>query len=499
MAATATDYSAKCDRLGVLRGDLKKRQEEAEAAGKFTPEGKAKWDELCKEFAALKEDVLGADALTQAKQFVHDCDLALDAPRKVPTSPEEIEADLTAAREDILLRRTNPSEKLRFYRPHGETREGMSKNRKSALLSGLGLLTQVKMHGDWARAKLAQHGINAERLAQISPFAAEDGQSMGGYLVFPEFERTLIDLKEQYGVLGRSAYKMPMNSDTLNIPRRAGGTTVYYPEENTLIPASAMAFSKVMLLAKKYAQLALWSSELDEDSVIAFTDLLTAEMAYQFSKAEDFNGAQGDGTSAYAGVTGFLQALVSGKDGVVPTASIVTPAAGNGTTTVAALAAATAANGGGLVTWNKLMGLLPIYAEGRAKFYMHKTVFWQGIAPIIEAAGGNIAMYLVGGLPLKFLGYDVEMMQAMPNISQISGASATPALTAVAVLGDMLMTCYMGQRREMKVITSNERFMEYDQLAIQVSQRVAINNVVGDSVAPTLQAGPMVALTLPAT
>ena len=44
MAATATDYSAKCDRLGVLRGDLKKRQEEAEAAGKFTPEGKAKWD-----------------------------------------------------------------------------------------------------------------------------------------------------------------------------------------------------------------------------------------------------------------------------------------------------------------------------------------------------------------------------------------------------------------------------------------------------------------------
>ena len=198
---------------------------------------------------------------------------------------------------------------------------------------------------------------------------------------------------------------------------------------------------------------------------------------------------------------GFLYALANptGVNGVVPSASVVTPTAGQSTTTVAALAAATAANGGGLVSWNKLLGLLPIYAKGRAKFYMHKTVFWQGIAPVVEAAGGNIAMYLTTGIPLKFLGYDVEMMQAMPNVSQISGASASPALTAVAVLGDMLNTCFMGQRREMKVITSNERFMEYDQLAIQVSQRVAIKNVVGDSVAPTLQAGPMVALTLPAT
>ena len=291
MAATAQqEYQAKCDRMTALRTELKNRQQEAETLGKFTPDGKTKWDELCAEFTTLKEQVLAGDTLTQAKQFLYECDVALDSPRKVPTSPEEIETDLTAARNDIRLRRVGPSENLRFYRPHGTATAALSKNRKSALLSGLGLLTQVKMHSDWARARLLAHGIGPEKLAQISPFAGEDGSTMGGYLVFPEFERTLIDLKEQYGVLGRDAYKLPMKSDTLNIPRRAGGTTVYYPEENTLIPASAMAFDKVMLIAKKYAQLALWSSELDEDSVIAFTDLLTAEMAYQFTKAEDFNG-----------------------------------------------------------------------------------------------------------------------------------------------------------------------------------------------------------------
>jgi HK97 family phage major capsid protein len=288
-----------------------------------------------------------------------------------------------------------------------------------------------------------------------------------------------------------------MKSDTKTIPRRAGGTTVYYPEENTLITASSMAFSQVKLIAKKYAQLALWSSELDEDSVIAFTDLLTSEMAYQFAKAEDFNGFQGDGTSVYAGVLGLTTAMVSGVGGIIPTASVTTIGTGiTSTTPTAWLAARTTAQI--LAVWNTVIGSLPVYAEGRAKWYMHKTMFWNLIAPILEAAGGNIAMYLSTGLPLKFLGYDVEMAQAMPTFTQTTGIGAT-GLSIGALLGDMLYTCFMGTRRNVKVITSNERFMEYDQLAIQVSQRVAITPVVGDSVLPALQAGPMVALQFPAT
>ena len=50
----------------------------------------------------------------------------------------------------------------------------------------------------------------------------------------------------------------------------------------------------------------------------------------------------------------------------------------------------------------------------------------------------------------------------------------------------MQMTSYMGVRRGVKVVTSDQRFIEFDQIAIQATQRVAINNVLGDwSIRPT--------------
>jgi HK97 family phage major capsid protein len=485
----ANPYKEKCDRFNALRAELKTVQDAAEQAGAYSPENKARFDKLAAEATALKKEILGADAVTQGQQLLREFDEAADSPAPRQLQPEQVEQQLKADRKNYL-RGT--------YKPRNFKLGSREENHRAAYDSGLVMLARTGSGAiqEWSRLRCAERGID---LLQISPFMGEDGQATGGYLVFPEFEATLIDLKEEYGVIGRNAMRIPMTSDTKLVPRRAGGTAVYYPGENGQIPASAMNFDQVQLIAKKYAQLSLWSTELNEDAVVNFADILAAEMAYQFAKAEDFNAAQGDGTSTYAGVVGFLQALVSGKNGISPTASVFTPASGNGTTTVAALAAATTANGGGFVTWNKVLGALPVYAEGRAKWFMHKTVFWTGIAPLIEAAGGNIAMYLSTGIPLKFLGYDVEFMQAMPNQSAISGASATPALQAVAVLGDMGITCFMGTRRGVTVKTSDQRFIEFDQLAIQCTERVAINNVCGDSVAPTVAAGPMVALTLPAT
>ena len=54
-------------------------------------------------------------------------------------------------------------------------------------------------------------------LDKLSPFQAEDGGSAGGYLVFPQFEAKLINLKEKFGVLQQNAFRLPMQSDTLLI------------------------------------------------------------------------------------------------------------------------------------------------------------------------------------------------------------------------------------------------------------------------------------------
>ena len=462
----------KCDRLAVAIAEMQglaKKASDANVA--LTGDEAAAFDALAAEAKTLKAEVHRLATL-------EDLSRELDKPRPKPLrdAPDTERGLLELQRGRYQLRHFSPLQ----GRPTHEAHE-------AAYKTGLLFLARCgyEEKRNWARGKLEAAGVNIETL---SPFQAEDGNTQGGYLVFPEFEATLISLKEQYGVYQQNAFKLPMASDTLLIPRRAGGTTVYYPGENTQITESAMKFDQVQLLAKKYAQMTRWSTELNEDSVIAMADLLAGEFAYQFAKAEDFNGFIGDGTSTYAGVIGLLYKLCNTVNGVAATASLA-----------AAATTHTTADKLTLADWNKAVGLLPLYAEGRAKWYMHKTIFYGSILPLIEAAGGNIAMYLSDGAPRRFLGYEVVITQAMPTITAAVGTTATAAVSVPAVLGDMTMTGYMGQRRGVTVRTSDQRYIEYDQIAIQATQRVAINNVVGDSLDPANVAGPMVGLHLAAS
>jgi len=102
---------------------------------------------------------------------------------------------------------------------------------------------------------------------------------------------------------------MPMNSDTLTIPRRASGLTAYYVAEAGSITASDMGWDQVNLVAKKLAVLARYSSEVNEDSILDFANTLADEIAYAFANAEDQAGFNGDGTSTYGGITGVRDKL----------------------------------------------------------------------------------------------------------------------------------------------------------------------------------------------
>ena len=452
--------SEQCDRLATIRGEM----EEVLNAAKDRPlsaDEATRFDALDREADGLKAELAEHKRmkLRQAKlgdliSFVDETlrpGPALDSP---PDSKKALR-DLRNGRHSL---RHLPSHDLAYQ-------------------CGISFLARCGTGAsqDWAKAKAQDLGLNLDKL---TPFQAEDGNVSGGYLVFPEFEATLINLKEKYGVLQQEAFKVPMGSDTLIIPRRAGGSTVYYPGENSQLNESAMKFDQVQLFAKKYAQMTRWSTELNEDSVIALADLLAGEMAYQFAKAEDVNGFKGDGTSTYAGTVGLLTRFSAGTNGVVPAASVVTA------TSHTSIGATT------LADWEGMVGALPLYAEGRAKWYMHKSVFWAGPARLMDAAGGNIAIFLSSGAPLRFLGYDVVFAQAMPT-----NAASTTA-TYPCVLGDMQMTAYMGTRRGVTVRTSDQRYIEFDQIAIQSTQRVALNSVVGDSVDPANVAGPMICMKL---
>jgi len=474
--ALLEDLQAKRDRVGAISLRMDAILHGPDGSNReYTDEEACEFDTLATEGKTLKKQITGTNARLTRQQLADDFRMGMDRPEPLRQSPENPEQDLAKRRSDMLGRRGRSSLK------HFDNHDGLGY--QNAYHAGLVMLATCAT-GDvkqWASEKCTAAGLDVRKL---SPFQAEDGNVQGGYLVFPEFESTLIILREVYGVLEREAYKLPMASDTLIIPRRAGGTTVYYPGENGQLTESAMQFDQVHLLAKKYAQMTRWSTELNEDAVISMADTLAGEFAYQFAKSMDLNGFVGDGTSTYGGVTGILYKLANTVGGVSAAASLSKAASSH--TTVSATTTA---------DWNAVAGILPLYAENRAKWFMHRSTFYQGILPLLEAAGGNIAMYLSDGAPLRFLGYPVVVTQGMTTVgSQSAGSGKVVGIPAI--LGDMQSTSYMGLRRGVTVKTSDQRYIEFDQIAIQATQRVAINSVVGDPVDPANVPGPMVALQL---
>jgi HK97 family phage major capsid protein len=303
---------------------------------------------------------------------------------------------------------------------------------------------------------------------------SETVNTAGGYLVPTEFGNDIIDLREEYGVLRRLIKVSPMMSDTKSIPRRTGGLTVYYPAEGGTITQSEKAWDNVMLTAKKYATLALYSSELNEDSMISMGDDLASEIAYAFALAEDTNGFNGDGTSTYCRTVGLRQRLLDVFTATGGTGLVL--AAGNNYSEIT------------LRNFHSVIAALPLYARGRAKWVCSATFHDTVMQPLQTAAGGNDASNIAAGGTPRFLGYPVELSQVYPTTEANSQIPVT--------LGDYEMAGILGDRRQLTIKYSDEYKFAEDQLAIRGTQRIDIN---WHSVGSTGVAGPVVGLIMAAS
>lgn len=303
---------------------------------------------------------------------------------------------------------------------------------------------------------------------------SEGTNTAGGYLVPVEFSNDIIDLREQYGVFRRNTRVVPMMSDTKLVPRRTGGLTVYYPGEAGTITESSKAWDQVSLVAKKYATLTLYSSELNEDAMISIGDDLAGEIGYAFALAEDTNAFNGDGTSTYAGTTGIRQRITD----------VFSTTAGKGQY----IGTGNAYSELVLADFHGTVGLLPLYARAGAKWYCSSLFHETVMATLQTAAGGNTVVDLANGGQPRFLGYPVELVQVMPT---------TEANSQVACLfGDLRLGSMLGDRRSLTLALSSDYKFAEDQLAIRGTQRIDINiHDVGSSSA----AGPIVALTMKAS
>lgn len=307
---------------------------------------------------------------------------------------------------------------------------------------------------------------------------SETVNTAGGFLVPPEFSNDIIDLREMYGKFRRFSKISSMKSDQKTVWRRRSGLTVYNPAEATSITASEKGWDAVTLAAKKFGVLALYSSELDEDSMIDIGDDLAGEAAYAFATKEDQCGFNGDGTSTYFGITGVLPKLL-GLSGTIANIAGLVVASGNTYTEIL------------LGDFNKVVGRLPEYAETpRASWFCSKTFWAEVMQKLALAAGGVTAAEIIGGARRPtFLGYPVEVSQVLPKTEANS--------QICTVLGDLQLGTLFGDRRQITTAYSSEYKFAEDQLAIKVTQRVDINvHSVGnaDATAANREPGPIVGL-----
>lgn len=422
----------------------------------MTDEERQQFDSILAEAERLKADGDRAERAERLHEWA-----GTPEPRVVP--PEKTTGE---SEQRIVVPHYPESRLLRVW---GENRQERLEN---AYRSGRFILAVVAGH-ESSRQWCVEHGMRFRSPEERAMGAAD--VTKGAVLVPEEFENAVIALMDTYGNARQECQRVPMARETKNVPRRTSGLTAYALGENTAGTASDKTWDKVELVARKWGVLTQHASELDEDSVIDIAQDLAQEGALAFATKEDQCCIDGTGASTYHGIVGIRTKMVDGSHA----GSYNDATAGDDQWGEYILG-----------DFNDLMGKLRDYAykRGNVKWHVSRICWHATFQRLQAAAGGNawgdIARGAMGAGP-TFLGYPVVLWNAMPT--------ATTALDAVVVVlfGDMQSAVMFGDRRGMTIKRSEERYLEYDQIGILMTERM---DIVVHDIGDSSSAGPLVGL-----
>jgi len=293
----------------------------------------------------------------------------------------------------------------------------------------------------------------------------------GGVLVPEELSARIIDKLGQYGVFRRNAMVVPLGSDRQIVPKVEADLTVYAPGEGNPITESDMDFSQVGLTMHKLCCLCKASTELAEDSVIALGEIIATSMTRSIAKKEDQIGFVGDGTSTYFGMTGIVGALL-GVDDTIGNIKGLKVGTGNAYSELT------------LDDFEGVVAILPDDADNGAKWFVNRKFFFNVMYKLARAAGAaDLFAILTDRKDRFFMGYPVEFTAAMPSAEDDS--------QICAILGDLQLGSFLGERRQLQIEQSTDVYFANDQIGFRGRERIDINAYgVGD----TDEAGAIVGL-----
>lgn len=332
--------------------------------------------------------------------------------------------------------------------------------------------------GMWALATLFRHPQAIAWCKNYGNFGQEFQNALstgsnpdGGFLVPDEFARTIIELREEYGVFRQHARVWTMGSDTLTIPRRTGGVTWGAIGEAATISDTSPTGDSVMLVAKKSGGLVKLSTEINEDAAVDVADWVAREFAIAAAKFEDDCAFIGDGTSTYHGIRG-LENLMTESSAL--TGAVL---AGSGHDTLAEIDTSDIAS---------VLGRLPQYARANAKIFCSQMVAEMVFGRLQASAGGNTVGTLGGELAGRsYLGWPIVISQVLED------STGTINSTAIFFFGDLSKSSALGDRRGLRVMPSDHRYLDSDQIGIRCTSRF---DIVHHDIGTTSVAGPIVCL-----
>jgi HK97 family phage major capsid protein len=334
---------------------------------------------------------------------------------------------------------------------------------------GFASADEAEVCGRWIRGYLLNRTEDRawyERNVEERALSSNDNAK--GAVFIPEtFASTVIRLVDQFTAIPQQANVIPMSSNTLYIPRRTGGNTAYFVNDNTETTASDMATDNVLLSTKDCRVATRVPNSLIEDSVIDLAGLVAQEFALALSRKIDDAGFAGDGTSTHGGIRGiqwrFENESLAGEND-------------SGESSLSALT---------IDDFVETVGKLPSYARPSAAWYVTPQVYSTCMLPLMLEKGLSAAEIAGGVSEGRFLGYPVyfnNSMRTAPTSDQV-----------VALFGDMKMSTHFGLRSQIGVRASTDRYIEFDQTYFVASVRF---DVVTSDIGDATTAGPVVSLRL---
>ncbi len=329
-------------------------------------------------------------------------------------------------------------------------------NNKTPAIPKRGRLRAFRSHEDafrsakWLKAQflndeeskrwLTDYGTNEVSIKNVQTTKADPD---GGFITPDPMSSAVLDAMDIYGATPTLARRIPMSSNSLTIPRRDGGLTVYYPGEAVAITASDKSWTQTKLTADIRATLTKVSLTLQDAAAIGVMDDLAMEIGRALGIQMDNELINGNGTATYGGVNGLTQA-----------SNISTTATGN------LFSEAVLADFSGVV------GALPQKFHANASWLMSRAGYAESAERLAYAAGGNTTANIASGegrgsagtSGRTFLGYPVVFSDQMP-------AEANSAVAAY--FGDFNYGVILGEFGNVQIDISNERYFEEGNSAIR--------------------------------